>query len=166
MKVGKKITRRECYKQMGFNRLIVAAYVGNSNLVRKLHISATPKKKYTSPSLLPIPNWQWFCSTIRTSKGKPRCQASEYGKQCTNATKAQKKYCASHSSTREKTVRGIQKYKPLLAKWNERKNNVLLCVALWMPSGRISFSEQTKNSAQTKPYRPNSSLVRLAWLGS
>jgi len=36
MKVLKKITRRECYKRMGFNRLIVAAFVGEKSLVKRL----------------------------------------------------------------------------------------------------------------------------------
>jgi len=36
MKVLTKVSRRECYKRMGFNPLIVAAYVGNRKLVRKL----------------------------------------------------------------------------------------------------------------------------------
>jgi len=36
MKLLKKITQRECYQRMGFNEMIVAAYVGDESLVKKL----------------------------------------------------------------------------------------------------------------------------------
>jgi len=36
MKLLKQITKRECYQRVGFNKMIVSAYVGNESLVREL----------------------------------------------------------------------------------------------------------------------------------